>query len=115
MSSETKEKNVDRIMSLPYYWRRTLFFFGIWTLFGLFFACQVYVNNAYFGRPVAFERTLVPWLSCAYIWALLTPFVIKLARRFPLERGKLLHGLSVHLFAGVIFSLLQLAVYVFVR
>lgn len=113
--SETEEPNVGRIMLLPYYWRRALLFFGVWTLFGLFFACQAYINNAYFGRSIAFEQALVPWLSCAYIWALLTPFVIKLARRFPLERGKLLRGLLVHLIAGVIFSLLQLAVYVFVR
>lgn len=109
------KKNVEGIVMLTFYWRRTLIFIGGWTLFGLFFACQASINNAYFGRPVAFKQTLVPWLICAYIWAALSPFVIKLARRFPLGREKLLRGLSVHLFAGIIFSLLQLTVYVFVR
>ena len=111
----TEEKNAGWIISLSYYWRRTLIFFGIWTLYGLFFALQAYINSAYIGRTVSFERTLVLWLSCGYLWALLTPFVIKLAGRFPLEKGNLIRGLLVHSFAGIIFSFTHLAVYVFLR
>ncbi len=113
--SETGRKNAGRIIWPPYYWRRALVLFGVWTLFGLFFAFHAYVNYAYIGRPIEFKQTLVPWLACAYIWALLTPFAVRMAQRFPLEKGRLLRGLSVHLLAGIIFSLLQLAVYVFVR
>ncbi len=98
-----------------YFWQKVLIFFGIWTLYGLFFALQAYINSAYIGRTVSFERTLVLWLSCGYVWALLTPFVIKLAGRFPLEKGNLIRGLLVHSFAGIIFSLTHLTVYVFLR
>ncbi len=97
--SETKEKSVSRLTVLPYYWRKTLIFFGVWTLYGLFFALQSYINSAYVGRIVSFEHTLGLWLSCGYVWAFLTPFVIRLASRFPLEKGNLLNGLVIHLFA----------------
>ncbi len=86
-----------------------------WTLFGVFFACQSYVNNAYFGRPIAWGRTLTVWLTCAYIWALLTPLIIRLSRRFPIERGEYLRGVTAHLFASALFSLLQLGIYIFAR
>lgn len=89
--------------------------FGGWTLFGFFFVCQAYINDAYFGRPVALGRTLIIWLSCVYIWALLTPWIIHLARRFPIERGTYLRGLAIHLLAGASLSLLQLGIYIFVH
>lgn len=94
---------------------RALVIFGGWTLFGVFFAVQAYVNNSYFGRPVAWGRTLVVWLSCAYIWALLTPLVIGLARRFPIERGHYLRALLAHLISGTLLALLQLAIYIFIH
>lgn len=113
MSSETKEKNVDRIMSLPYYWRRTLILFGGWTLFGISFACQVYLNFAYLGRPESFLRVVVGWLVCSYLWALLTPLAFYLARRFPLEREAIFRRAAVHLLFASLFSLLQLGAYTF--
>ncbi|MBA3322320.1 MAG: histidine kinase [Pyrinomonadaceae bacterium] len=96
-------------------WKWWSLIFGGWTLFGIFFACQAYLNNAYFGRPLSFGRTLVVWLSCVYIWAVLTPLIIRLARQFPIERGTYLRGLTVHLLAGTLVSLLQLGIYIFVR
>ncbi len=113
--SKNDGRNAGWIMLPSYYWLKMLFFFGIWTLYGLFFALQAYINSAYIGRTVSFERTLVLWLSCGYVWAFLTPFVIKLAIRFPLEKGNLLRGLLIHSVAGVIFSFTHLAVYVFLR
>jgi sensor histidine kinase YesM len=113
--SETEEKNAGWFMSPPYYWQKALIFFGIWTFYGLFFSLQAYISSAYRGRTAPFEQTLLPWLSCGYVWALLTPFVIKLTRRFPFERGKLLRILLVHSFAGIIFSFLHLTALVFIR
>ena len=61
------------------------------------------------------QTYLGAWLGCFYLWALLTPVIINLARRFPLERGNLRRNLPIHLLAGVALSILQLAAYVFVR
>ena len=96
-------------------WRAWLLIFGGWTLFGFFFACQNIIYNAYFGRPIALEQTLASWLSCAYVWALLTPFVVNLAQRFPLERKFIWRNFFIHLATGVLLSLFQLVVYMFVR
>jgi two-component system LytT family sensor kinase len=108
--SEIKEKNAGEVMP-PLRRRRAFIIFGGWTLFGLFFACQSYIANSYFDRHAPFGRILVPWLSLAYVWALLTPLAMKLARRFPLERGKLFRGVLLHSLVGILFSLLQVAVY----
>jgi sensor histidine kinase YesM len=108
--SEIEEKSAGEAMP-PQSRRRIFIVFGGWTLFGLFFTCQAYIGNAYVDRYVPFGRILVPWLSLAYVWALLTPLVMKLARRFPLEQGKLLRALPLHLLVGILFSLLQVAVY----
>jgi two-component system, LytTR family, sensor kinase len=113
--SETEERNASWIILPSCYWQKALIFTGIWTLYGLFFALQAYISSAYAGRTVSFEQTLLPWLSCGYVWALLTPFVIKLTRRFPIEKGKLLRTLLIHLFAGTIFSVLHLTILVFLR
>ena len=96
-------------------WRAWLLFFGGWTLFGFFFACQNIINNIYYGRPVGVGQTLASWLSCAYLWMLLTPFVIHLAQRFPLEKNHIRRSFFVHLAIGVLLSLFQLIVYTFVR
>lgn len=92
----------------------SLIFVG-WTVLGSFFAVQAYLNSVYLGRPLPFGQTLVVWLSCVYIWALLTPLIIHLARRVPVERGAYLRGVAGHLFAGTLVSLLQLGIYIFVR
>lgn len=94
---------------------RVMVIFGGWTLFGVFFAAQSYINNSYFGRPIAWGRTLIVWLSCAYIWALLTPLIIGLARRFPIERGHYVRALLAHLIYGTLLSLLQLTIYIFIH
>jgi two-component system LytT family sensor kinase len=95
-------------------WRAWLLIFGGWTLFGCFFASQNLIFDAYVGRPFALEQTLVGWLSCAYLWALLTPFVINLAQRFPFEKSSIWRNLPIHLAVGVLLSVFQLLIYTFV-
>jgi sensor histidine kinase YesM len=85
--------------------------FACWTVFGLFFASQVLINQVYRGRPVKLMETLSTWLICAYIWAILTPLILDLVRRFRVEIGHL-RNLLVHLLASLIFSLIQLGAYI---
>lgn len=96
-------------------WRMWLLVFSGWTLFGIFFAFQSIVNNSYFGKPSAVGQIFISWLSCAYLWALLTPLVIRLARHFPLERKTIWRSLAIHFAVCLVLSILQLAVYVFVQ
>jgi two-component system, LytTR family, sensor kinase len=98
--------------------RRRLLKWGLiaagWTLFGLFFASEVIISRAYDGRPLRLGDTLAAWLICAYLWLGLTPFVLRLARSFPLERRRWRVNLLIHLAASVAFALLQLGAYVLV-
>jgi two-component sensor histidine kinase len=76
---------------------------AIWTAGALFEASQsVFIMHAE-GRhhpwPPLFGTELVSWLP----WALATPLVIQLVRRYPIVRGISLHTACVHLaaFAGI--------------
>lgn len=83
-----------------------------WTLFGVFFASESVVSRAYYGRPLQLSGSLGSWLICAYVWFAATPFVLALARRFPLERRTWSKNLSIHLGLSVVIASLLLAIYV---
>jgi sensor histidine kinase YesM len=86
--------------------------FACWTALAAFFAGQVYLHNVYEGRPASWWSLLAVWLVCFYLWALLTPPIVRLALRFPLGREGYLKSVAVHLPAGVLLSLLQIGAYV---
>lgn len=86
----------------------------MWTLYGLFFASQSYLNQAFFGKEVRWGQTLIIWLLCAFSWALLTPLILWLAKRFPFARKNWLSPLLLHVTAAIFFSLFSLVVYVLV-
>src|ERR1043166_3324349 len=87
---------------------------GAWTLFALFFSTQLYVNVLYHQRSLPFFNILIPWLTCGYLWAALTPVTLWLARRFPLEKEVIVRRVALHLLFAVVISLLQLVAYTFV-
>ncbi len=92
--------------------RRPLLLFGAWTVAGVFFASQLYflypITSG--GREISFSRALLVNLPFYWLWALLTPAILGLARRFPLERGRWQRSLAVHAGASVALSALQLLV-----
>lgn len=102
MRSETKGRG---------HWAGAGVVFGCWTLFGLFFACQRYIERAYAGRPTSWAKVLTAWAACAYLWAALTPLVLWLARRFPFGQGRWARPLAVHAGAGALVSVFHLGVY----
>jgi LytS/YehU family sensor histidine kinase len=76
---------------------------GGWTALALFFAVSSSLTYKSTGRPanwaLSFERSLSEW----WLWALLTPLVFWLARRFPVQRGVAARNGALHvLFAIVI-------------
>ncbi|MDT4967594.1 MAG: two-component system, LytTR family, sensor kinase [Acidobacteriota bacterium] len=83
-----------------------------WTLFGLFFASEVVVSHAYAGRPLKIGSAVAAWLICAFLWFAATPLILKLARRFPLERHEWPRSLIIHLAAGTLLSFLLLGLWV---
>lgn len=95
---------------------RAVFKWGLiaatWTLFGLFFASEVLLSRSNTPNRPAVVLTSVQWLVCAYTWFALTPLVLALARRFPLERSRWRRNLVLHLCTAAIISFIHLAGYV---
>jgi signal transduction histidine kinase len=90
-------------------WRPILLIFGAWTAAGLFFGSQLWALwPVAAGRHISLGRALAVNLPFYYLWALLTPLLVKLARRFPLARGRWGTSLTAHAPLGVLVTALQL-------
>lgn len=95
------------------FWNPVFIILG-WTAYGVFFASQSYLQQANLGQSLKWRNPFVPWLICAYSWALLTPLILVLAARFPLTLKKWRRGLMVHVPASFARSFFQLALYLLV-
>ncbi|MGE0130646.1 MAG: sensor histidine kinase [Blastocatellales bacterium] len=97
-------------------WRRRstqwLFIFGAWTLPGLYFAIQVYLQHAYESRPITLTQALLRGVVFWLLWVVSSPLILWLARTFPIPRKEWLDGLLFHMPAGFIFSFAHLLLYV---
>jgi sensor histidine kinase YesM len=109
------EERMDKSQGGKSLRHRATLIFVAWTLFGLFFASQAYLNQAYRGREASWAQSLLSWMPCAYSWALLTPAILFLARRFVFERKAWLRPLVIHVVSASFFSLFALVVYVLLR
>lgn len=84
-------------------------YFLLWTVLGLFYFTQGITQRLISHDPIPWWRYLVAWLIGVYVWAILTPIILWLGRRFPLERGNLLPQVTRHFFLSAVFSALELA------
>ena len=94
-------------------WVRLGIIWGIWTLVGLLFTSQLYFSRLNSERPMAWHKVLLAQLSGAYLWALATPLVLWLARRFPFERQHWLRNLLTHLCVSLPLIMLIYSIYIF--
>jgi signal transduction histidine kinase len=70
--------------------------FGFWTCLGLFNVTQGYVQRYQTGEPIVWSEILVTAFVDWWLWAALTPLLLYLARRFPLEPPAWRRHLLVH-------------------
>jgi two-component system LytT family sensor kinase len=91
-------------------WMEAGIIFAAWAVFGLLVANQSYIGSALRGRQMPLWLALRPALMEATIWAFTTLAIFWLARRFPLERGRVLLGIMVHVVAAVAISLARTGV-----
>ncbi len=84
--------------------------FGAATLLGAFFGSRTFFTYyRYADNRMTWGRALAPALTSWYLWALLVPLIFLFARRFPVEKGRRLTSLIVHLLGGITFSILYSA------
>jgi two-component system LytT family sensor kinase len=78
------------------------------SVIGLFFAAQMHYSSAAFGRPVGWGQALYWALGDWYEWAILSPLIFWLCRRFSFERSRWRSSLPIHFVAGVAVSVVHL-------
>lgn len=83
-------------------------YFLLWTVLGLFYFSQGLVERLVSHDPTPWWHYLLAWLSGVYIWALLTPAILSLGRRFPVERRNWLRRVALHLLLSAGFSVFEL-------
>jgi hypothetical protein len=80
-----------------------------WTALALLLAVSASLTYRSTGRAanwtLSLERSLVEW----WLWALLTPLVVWLARRFPLDHPWPRRAVAIHLAAGMAIALVKTA------
>ncbi|HXG94877.1 MAG TPA: histidine kinase [Blastocatellia bacterium] len=86
-----------------------------WTLIGLTFTLNYYLFAghyvAIFKEPPTLKEMLVWELPYWLLWAALSPLILRLTRRFRIERERWARSLAVHVVACLILSIAHRAVY----
>jgi two-component system, LytTR family, sensor kinase len=84
-------------------------YFLLWTVLGLFYFSQGLTQRLVSHDPTPWWHYLLAWLSGVYIWALLTPAILFLGRRFPIDHRPWLQLVALHLLLGAGFSAFELS------
>jgi two-component system, LytTR family, sensor kinase len=92
---DTVEMNIGRLLQRR--WVRAVLIVAAWTVLASFLTSQMYLAYSRRELPIRWERIFFVELTYAYIWAALTPLILWLARRFPIERWKWIRSMMVHL------------------
>lgn len=77
---------------------------GVWTIVALFFSTQVYMMSYAENQPIRYGRGFVVQGSACFIWALATPLMLWLARRFRIERHNWLRQTALHFVFSLILT-----------
>jgi sensor histidine kinase YesM len=95
-------------------WMEAAIIFAGWTAVALITTYQTSGQYALRGRPAPLSpsQVLMNGLLDSYLWALTTLVVFWLARRFPIERGRILRAFAVHSVGGTAVLLTRLGIYV---
>jgi two-component system LytT family sensor kinase len=86
---------------------RWLAYLGGWILFALFFISEDAGRQLYQGQKIEWHGYLVVWLTTAFAWAVLAPFVWSIARRAPIDRRNWWRIGAMHLGLSVCFALVE--------
>lgn len=79
------------------HWKTGCAVLGCWTFLALLFTPQTYFTGMRSPTPLTPKGALFTNLILFYLWAALTPAVLWLGARFPLERRRLARRLVIHL------------------
>lgn len=78
-----------------------------WSLIGILFATQWYVQMTNAGQRITWVTTLTWALNTWGSWAVLSPVIFWLANKFRIEKTRFRRNFFIHLSAGILFSIIQ--------
>jgi sensor histidine kinase YesM len=84
---------------------------GIWTIVAIFFCTQVAVMSYTSNEPVRFLRDFLFQVSACYEWALATPLMLWLARRFRIERSNWIRRSALHFLFSIVLTSTLIAIH----
>ncbi len=83
---------------------------GVWTLFGFFFASQVALQSQLSENPTSFWRILSWQLFSGYVWFAISPLILWLGHKFAFEDGRWKTSIPIHVVASLFVAVGQLAI-----
>ena len=99
-------RNYDEIWMKKQAVRLGAIFVG-WTLLAMFWAANRSLYRVTIGQPASFVETFRPILLDFWLWALLTPAIFYLARKFQFTRHNWARSSAVHFCAYIALSCLH--------
>jgi len=97
----------DQVPEKPPRWHAGAKVLLIATVLGLFFTAQIYYSAASFHHSVSWRQALYWAFGDWYEWALLSPVIFWLCRRFQFDRQSWRRSLPVHLVVGLCLSVVH--------
>lgn len=92
-------------------WFRWALGLAIFATLAFFFASQTVVSSAYRGHPTTWHQALMfPAMDCG-LWALLTPFILWGAKKFPFEKGNWVKALGFHFVTAIAVAFGEIRLY----
>ena len=88
---------------------RYIALFLFWTFIGLFMFSQGLAQKVLSHDPHPWWQHLTSWMVGVWLWCALTPVVVWLGRRIPLDRKPYWRGFAIHLAISLAFSFGDLA------
>ncbi len=101
MSDPVVMDDAEAVLSRPLV--RYGLIWGVWTVVALFFTTQAYAVYYAEKQPIHYgQQFLLQALAC-YLWALATPLVLWLSRRFCIQRHNWVRRSAFHFFVSIAF------------
>lgn len=92
-------------------WERYGLIWGVWTVIALFYTTQAYVMASAENQPVRYGRQFLIQTSACYLWALATPLVLWLSRRYCIQRQNWWRRAGFHFLASIALASALLALH----
>jgi signal transduction histidine kinase len=83
---------------------RLALIWGIWTIVALFFSTQVYMMYYSENQPIPYAKAFFVQATACYLWALVTPLVLWLARKYRIDRHNWHRKVVFHIALSVVLS-----------